>query len=64
MENVSLVVFVYKYNKQKCQYMYLIKWRGYTEPSWEPVDSIGQIQAVKDFYELHLELPRPCLAEA
>ena len=21
-----------KYNKRKCQYMYLIKWRGYTEP--------------------------------
>ena len=22
-----------KYNKQKCQYIYLTKWRGYTEPS-------------------------------
>jgi hypothetical protein len=21
-----------KYDKQKCQYIYLIKWRGYTEP--------------------------------
>ena len=21
-----------KYNKQKCQYMYFTKWRGYTKP--------------------------------
>ena len=53
-----------KYNKQKHQYMYLIKWRGYTKPLWEPVDSVGQTQAIEDFHELHLELPRPRLVEA
>ena len=31
-----------KYNKWKCQYMYLTKWRGYIEPLWEPVDFVGQ----------------------
>ena len=53
-----------KYNKWKRQYMYLIKWRGYTEPSWEPVDFVRLTQAVEDFHELHLELLQPHLAEA
>jgi hypothetical protein len=44
--------------------MYLIKWRGYTKPLWEPVNSIGLTQAVEDFYELYLELPQPYLIEA
>jgi len=44
--------------------MYLIKWRGYTKPLWEPVDSIGRTQATEDFHELHLKLPQPSLAEA
>ena len=53
-----------KYNKWKRQYIYLIKWRGYTKPLWELVDSIGLTQAVKDFHKLYLELPQPHLAEA
>ena len=53
-----------KYNKQKRQYIYLIKWRGYTKLLWEPIDFIGFTQAVKDFYKLYLELPQPHLAEA
>ena len=53
-----------KYDKQKHQYIYLIKWRGYTKPLQEPVDSIGLTQAIEDFYELYLELPQPYLAEA
>ena len=32
-----------KYNKQKHQYIYFIKWRGYTEPLWELVNFIGLI---------------------
>jgi hypothetical protein len=44
--------------------MYLIKWRGYTKPLWEPVNSIGLTQAVEDFYELYLELPQLRLVEA
>jgi len=44
--------------------MYFMKWRGYTEPLWEPVDSIGLTQAVEDFHELYLDLPQPCLIEA
>ena len=53
-----------KYNKRKRQYIYLIKWRGYTEPLQEPIDFIELTQAVKDFYELYLELPQPYLVEA
>jgi len=53
-----------KYDKRKRKYMYLIKWRGFTEPLWEPVDSVGLIQAAEDFYELYPELPQPHLAEA
>ena len=53
-----------KYNKWKRQYIYLMKWRGYTEPLWEPVNSIGLTQATKDFYKLYLELPQPCLTGA
>ena len=45
-----------KYDKQKHQYMYFTKWRGYIEPLWEPVDSVGCMQAVEDFHELHSEL--------
>ena len=45
-----------KYNKQKHQYIYLTKWRGYIEPLWEPVNSVGCTQAAEDFYKLHLEL--------
>ena len=44
--------------------MYLIKWRGFTKPLWEPINSIGLTQAVEDFYELYLELPQPHLTEA
>ena len=53
-----------KYDKRKRQYIYLTKWRGYTKPSWEPVDSVGLTQAAEDFHKLHLELPQPYLAEA
>ena len=45
-----------KYDKWKRQYMYFIKWRGYTEPLQEPVNSVGLIQAAEDFYKLHLKL--------
>ena len=45
-----------KYDKWKRQYIYLIKWRGYTEPLQEPVDFVGLTQAIKDFYKLYLEL--------
>ena len=44
--------------------MYLTKWRGYTKPLWEPVDSIGLTQAAEDFHELYPELPQPYLVEA
>jgi len=44
--------------------MYLTKWRGYTKPLWEPINSIGLTQAIKDFYKLHLDLLQPRLAEA
>ena len=32
-----------KYNKRKRKYIYLMKWRGFTKPLWEPVDSVGLI---------------------
>ena len=44
--------------------MYLTKWRGFNKPIQEPVNSIGLIQAVEDFYKLYLELPQPYLTEA
>ena len=46
-----------KYDKRKCKYIYLIKWRGFTESLWEPINSIGLTQAIEDFHELYLELP-------
>jgi len=45
-----------KYDKRKRKYIYLTKWRGFTKPTWEPVNSVGLIQAAEDFYELYLEL--------
>ena len=45
-----------KYNKWKHQYIYFTKWRGYIELLWEPVDSVGCMQAAEDFHELHLKL--------
>ena len=41
-----------------------MKWRGYTKPLWEPIDSIGLTQAAEDFHELYLELLRPYLTGA
>jgi len=32
-----------KYDKRKRKYIYLIKWRGFIKPIWEPVNSIGLI---------------------
>ena len=32
-----------KYDKRNRQYIYFIKWRGYTKPLWEPINSIGLI---------------------
>ena len=37
--------------------MYLTKWRGFNKPMWEPINSVGLTQAVKDFYKLYPELP-------
>ena len=45
-----------KYNKRKRQYIYFIKWKGYTEPLWELINFIGLTQATEDFYKLYLEL--------
>ena len=41
-----------------------MKWRGYTKPLWELIDSIGLTQAAEDFYKLYLELLQPRLIEA
>ena len=32
-----------KYNKQKRQYIYFTKWRGYTKPLQKPINSIKLI---------------------
>ena len=44
--------------------MYLTKWRGYTKPLQEFINSIKLIQTIEDFHGLYLNLLQPYLAGA
>ena len=39
---------------------YLVKWKGYDAPTWQPVDNLEHaVEAVRDFHRLNPDRPRP-----
>ena len=38
---------------------YLVKWKIYPEPTWEPEDNLTEVQAVERFHERYPDRPRP-----
>jgi hypothetical protein len=43
---------------------YLVRWRGYPDPTWEPEDNLAEVEAVDRFHEQHPEKPRPNMVAA
>jgi len=38
---------------------YLVKWRGFAAPTWEPEGSLAEVQAVDDYHERDPQRPAP-----
>jgi len=38
---------------------YLMKWRGFAAPTWEPEKNLADVQAVDDYHERHPRHPAP-----
>jgi len=38
---------------------YLVKWRGFAAPTWEPEGSLAEVQAVDDYHERYPQRPAP-----
>jgi len=38
---------------------YLVKWRGFAAPTWEPEENLADVQAIDDYHERHPQRPAP-----
>ena len=38
---------------------YLVKWRGFVVPTWEPKESLAKLQAIDDYHERYPQRPAP-----
>jgi len=38
---------------------YLVKWRGFAAPTWEPEESLAEVQAIYDYHERYPQRPAP-----
>jgi len=38
---------------------YLVEWRGFAAPTWEPEDNLADVQAVGDYHERYPQRPAP-----
>ena len=38
---------------------YLVKWRGFAAPTWEPGENLADVQAVDDYHKRHPQRPAP-----
>jgi glycosylphosphatidylinositol phospholipase D len=43
--------------KRQNQIQYLVKWKGFDAPTWEPEDYLQDVQAVDLFHSLYPEKP-------
>jgi len=41
------------------QLHYLVKWRGFAAPTWEPEENLVDVQAVDDYHERYPQGPAP-----
>jgi hypothetical protein len=48
-----------RFNRRRHRFEYLVKWTGYENPTWEPVDSVGQTTAADEFHARHPNHERP-----
>jgi len=46
------------------QLLYLVRWRGYPDPTWESEDNLAEVEAIDRFYEQHPEKPHPNMVAA
>ena len=41
-------------------FQYLVKWKGYDAPTWQPIEDMGHaVEAVREFHRLNPDRPRP-----
>jgi len=38
---------------------YLVKWRGFAAPTWEPEENLAEVQAIDDYHERYPHRPAP-----
>jgi len=41
------------------QLQYLVKWRGFADPMWEPEENLTEVEAVDTYHERYPERPTP-----
>jgi len=42
---------------------YLVKWRGFSAPTWEPEENLAEVQAIDDYHERYPQRPAPAQLE-
>jgi hypothetical protein len=48
-----------RFNKRRRRFEYLVRWSGYDEPTWEPVENIEETHAVDSFHNRYPDKERP-----
>jgi hypothetical protein len=46
-------------NHRKKRFEYLVRWTGYDETTWEPIDSVGETAAVDEYHAAYPDRPKP-----
>ena len=59
-------IFDSRYNKQRRQFEYKVKWTGFDDPTWEPAITIQEDapDAVRHYHDTHPRRPQPAFDRA